>query len=474
MNTITYREDRPKENNIIFCQKRGKPPLFKLKMLTKFLPLLAPSILAVPHWDGGHTSHGGGQLYQKETNKLANAQLENHEIVEDIDFFDEQVYNFFHSYAFQRKYGHHLNDEDQAQLDYLRAEGKKVSSKILKKYKALAAKIAEFEGYVYDIADILGDDFKQQFGIFGDPCADSPCQNGAICYAAEHPEVWQEDHCLYICDCPVGFEGQHCEIDIDECAPEPCLNGSECIDGAGEFTCNCLPGYEGQFCETDINECFFIQCVNGECIDGINQATCDCDAGWTGDLCDININECNPDPCYNGAICIDGIAEFECVCQPGWKGTRCGEPTIYSKTISKYSPWYREDFDGNYQTCDGFWPTYGDEFIGGNDFTFEFEVKASNDAHVSFCADPFSCIEFVIGEQNEYSVFKSSQIYGYEDNPLIERFYTPGILYDHEYRAFKFEFINGNIRIYKATNQEAINRQPGDTWRRLAVSNKIN
>ncbi len=49
--------------------------------------------------------------------------------------------------------------------------------------------------------------------------------------------------------------GVNCEIDIDECEFQPCQNGATCLDGINEFTCDCKPGFEGERCQIEINEC---------------------------------------------------------------------------------------------------------------------------------------------------------------------------------------------------------------------------
>ena len=59
--------------------------------------------------------------------------------------------------------------------------------------------------------------------------------------------------------------GTNCEIDINECASEPCVNG-DCIDGIARFDCQCEKGYEGELCDIEIDECErYTPCVHGSC-----------------------------------------------------------------------------------------------------------------------------------------------------------------------------------------------------------------
>lgn len=58
----------------------------------------------------------------------------------------------------------------------------------------------------------------------------------------------------------------------------PCQNDAECIDGLNEYTCNCTDtGYEGLHCEINIDDCKGYPCMNGaECIDRVKDYDCRC------------------------------------------------------------------------------------------------------------------------------------------------------------------------------------------------------
>ena len=86
---------------------------------------------------------------------------------------------------------------------------------------------------------------------------DEPCQNSGKCIDGINN---------YQCDCSnTGFEGDHCEININECAVNgnPCQNNGTCVDLINKYECNCYPGYDGVNCERDIAECDEEPCQNG-------------------------------------------------------------------------------------------------------------------------------------------------------------------------------------------------------------------
>ncbi len=96
---------------------------------------------------------------------------------------------------------------------------------------------------------------------------------------------------LYCVETPCGldeaWDGTGCNW-IDDCDPNPCLNGGACTDGVNSFTCECPAGFEGDTCEINIDDCVDDPCLNGgTCVDGVNSYTCECQGPWSGDNCQI-------------------------------------------------------------------------------------------------------------------------------------------------------------------------------------------
>lgn len=51
---------------------------------------------------------------------------------------------------------------------------------------------------------------------------------------------------LFRCICADGFEGESCEINVDDCEDNDCENNSTCVDGINNYTCLCPPEYTGK------------------------------------------------------------------------------------------------------------------------------------------------------------------------------------------------------------------------------------
>ncbi|CAB3977978.1 neurogenic locus notch homolog 1-like [Paramuricea clavata] len=127
------------------------------------------------------------------------------------------------------------------------------------------------------------------------------------------------------CSCKLGFTGDICETNIDDCASGPCKHGATCVDGIENYNCTCFPGFMGRNCEIEIKECKSNPCKHGRCVDLINEYACICDTGWMGKNCDENPNDCSNDTCFHGGDCTDGLKDFTCKCRTGFRGKRCEE-----------------------------------------------------------------------------------------------------------------------------------------------------
>lgn len=191
-----------------------------------------------------------------------------------------------------------------------------------------------------------------------DLCEIIKCQNNGTC-------LGNSTH--FQCECPIGLEGSHCEVDTDDCSPSPCEHGA-CIDDRGgflcqckpgyygetcsqlrqgcslspcknggycqdlttdpndfRFTCHCLPGWSGKDCSTKVAACESDTCsYHGQCHEDLKTGfRCSCHAGFTGTKCEININDCSPNPCKYGGHCKDGVNSHICMCINSHMGSNC-------------------------------------------------------------------------------------------------------------------------------------------------------
>ena len=39
----------------------------------------------------------------------------------------------------------------------------------------------------------------------------------------------------YLCQCPDGYWGKNCQLEVDECALRPCANNATCLDKVRQF-----------------------------------------------------------------------------------------------------------------------------------------------------------------------------------------------------------------------------------------------
>lgn len=85
-----------------------------------------------------------------------------------------------------------------------------------------------------------------------------------------------------MCECLPGWEGQHCDINTDDCSEKPCLLGANCTDLVADFSCSCPSGFTGKRCQQKIDLCGRNPCKNGVCADKLFYHQCVCYPGWTG------------------------------------------------------------------------------------------------------------------------------------------------------------------------------------------------
>ncbi|XP_054632606.1 milk fat globule EGF and factor V/VIII domain containing b isoform X4 [Dunckerocampus dactyliophorus] len=80
------------------------------------------------------------------------------------------------------------------------------------------------------------------------PCKPNPCKNDGVCSVTGHSrrgDVFSE----YVCKCQPGFEGVHCQNNVNDCVGQPCQNGGTCRDLEGDFKCRCPSPYVGKHCQ---------------------------------------------------------------------------------------------------------------------------------------------------------------------------------------------------------------------------------
>ncbi|XP_033614877.1 protein crumbs homolog 2 [Fukomys damarensis] len=150
-------------------------------------------------------------------------------------------------------------------------------------------------------------------------CATQPCHHGALCVPqGPGPNSFR-------CYCVPGFQGPHCELDIDECASQPCQHGATCRNLADRFECHCPLGYAGVTCEAEVDECASAPCLHGgSCLDGLGSYRCVCAPGYGGASCQMDLDECQSQPCSHGGGELPGSCDLMPACaSPGFSGQRC-------------------------------------------------------------------------------------------------------------------------------------------------------
>nr|QHR82767.1 lactadherin 1 [Vipera anatolica senliki] len=129
-------------------------------------------------------------------------------------------------------------------------------------------------------------------GIRGDFCDVNQCQNGGTCLKSL-------DQSPFFCLCEEGFTGPTCnETEKGPCHPNPCKNQGECRllpnrgDAFSEYMCICRSGYNGKHCQYNVNECLSQPCKNGgTCLNLKGSYDCKCPLAYVGKTCQLRCKD---------------------------------------------------------------------------------------------------------------------------------------------------------------------------------------
>ncbi|KAG5272733.1 hypothetical protein AALO_G00168720 [Alosa alosa] len=96
-----------------------------------------------------------------------------------------------------------------------------------------------------DEVDLTSSDWEEPTG--GGSCHPNPCHSGGVCETNEKQRG--DSFGGYLCKCPPGFNGLHCQHNVNECAKNPCKNGGICTDLEANYTCECPGKFMGRNCQ---------------------------------------------------------------------------------------------------------------------------------------------------------------------------------------------------------------------------------
>ena len=63
--------------------------------------------------------------------------------------------------------------------------------------------------------------------------------------------------------CKLGFTGERCQTNINDCEFSMCKNNATCEDRVASYDCVCPHGFSGPYCEKKVTSCSLNPCNNG-------------------------------------------------------------------------------------------------------------------------------------------------------------------------------------------------------------------
>uniref|UniRef100_A0A8C9ADG5 Sushi, nidogen and EGF like domains 1 n=1 Tax=Prolemur simus TaxID=1328070 RepID=A0A8C9ADG5_PROSS len=146
-----------------------------------------------------------------------------------------------------------------------------------------------------------------------DECQAQPCGNGGSC--RDLPGA-------YVCQCPAGFVGVHCETGRGP-SRGPCQHGGRCKNGGGAYLCVCPEGFFGYHCETG-------RPVGGRSCRGTprppcRRTLCPGARAWRSLLLSLPAvgDPCFSSPCGGRGYCLASNGSHSCTCKVGYTGRDC-------------------------------------------------------------------------------------------------------------------------------------------------------
>lgn len=111
------------------------------------------------------------------------------------------------------------------------------------------------------------------------------CTNGGECLKLEEDLETK-------CDCPYGFYGLHCELEVNKICTLPCDNEGVCKFGIKDLS---------DFTDSRLDVAEFFGTAN------YHGMHCVCPAGFTGIQCEHTVENCGDGLCFHGATCVEHV-----------------------------------------------------------------------------------------------------------------------------------------------------------------------